>query len=63
MPSLLHEALLQLFRNRPQLAAVLLQEGLNFELPGYTDARLESIDLTQVVPTEWRTGRARRKGR
>ncbi len=54
MPSLLHEALLLLFRNRPQLAAVLLQEGLHFDLPGYTDARLESIDLTQVVPTEYR---------
>jgi hypothetical protein len=54
MPSHLHEALLQLFRNRPLLAPELLQRGLQADLPRYTDARIHSADLTEVQPAEYR---------
>lgn len=54
MPSQLHEMLLLLFRNRPTLAPELLREALHVELPSYTEVRLESADLTDVVPTEYR---------
>ena len=54
MPSHLHEALLQLFRNRPSLAPELLQSALNVELPRYTEARIHSPDLTDVKPVEYR---------
>jgi hypothetical protein len=54
MPSLSHEALLLLFRNRPELAPELLREALGVELPAYTEVRVESADLTDVVPAEYR---------
>jgi hypothetical protein len=54
MPSLSHEALLLLFRNRPELAPELLSEALGVELPAYTEVRVESADLTDVVPAEYR---------
>ena len=54
MPSQLHECLLLLFRNRPSLAAELLREVLQVELPHYTEARVESAELTQVQPAEYR---------
>ncbi|MFE8605268.1 hypothetical protein [Archangium violaceum] len=54
MPSLRHEALLELFRNRPALAAELLRDALGIEVPAYAEARAESAELTQVVPTEYR---------
>lgn len=54
MPSLDHESLILLFRNQPELAAQLLREALHVELPAYTEARLASSDLTEVVPTEFR---------
>jgi hypothetical protein len=50
MPSLLHEALVTLFRNRPELAPELLRNALSVELPAYTEARVESAELTQIVP-------------
>jgi len=53
MPSLLHEALLELFRNRPRLAPELLDE-LGVKVPKFTKVRLESIDFTQITPTEYR---------
>lgn len=53
MPSLTHEALLLLFRNRPELAPDLLREALGVELPRYTEVRMESADLTEVVPAEY----------
>ena len=40
MPSLDHESLILLFRNQPALAAQLLSEALQLELPAYTEARL-----------------------
>ena len=53
MVSMLHEGLLQLFRNRPRLAPELL-EVLEVKLPSYTEARVESAEFNQVVPTEYR---------
>lgn len=54
MPSQLHEALLLLFRNRPTLAPELLRDALHVELPQYTEARIDSADLTDVQPAEYR---------
>ncbi len=54
MPSQLHDALLLLFRNRPALAPELLREALGVELPGHTEVRVESADLSEFPPTEYR---------
>ena len=54
MPSLAHEVLVDLFKNRPSLGAELLSEALGVALPSYTEARLVSMDLTQVQPAEYR---------
>lgn len=54
MPSQLHEALLLLFRNRPDLAPELLRNALHVDLPAYTEARIESAELTDVQPAEYR---------
>ena len=49
-----HECLVDLFKNRPSLGAELLSEALGVALPAYTDARLISIDLTEIRPAEYR---------
>ena len=49
-----HEVLVDLFKNRPSLAAEILVEALGVTLPSYTEARLASIDLTQIQPAEYR---------
>lgn len=54
MPSQLHEMLLLLFRNRPKLAAELLRDALSFPVPEYTEARIESAELSNVQPAEYR---------
>ena len=54
MPSMAHEILVDLFKNRPALAAELLAEALGLTLPAYTEARLVSIDLTEIRPAEYR---------
>lgn len=54
MPSHLHEALLQLFRNYPALAAELMQSALRVELPRFTDAHIHAADLTEIRPVEYR---------
>ena len=54
MPSQLHEALLLLFRNRPALAPELLRDALQIELPVYAEARIDSADLTDIQPAEYR---------
>jgi hypothetical protein len=54
MPSLSHEALLVLFRNRPELAPELLRDSLHVPLPAYSEVRLESSELTDVAPAEYR---------
>jgi hypothetical protein len=54
MPSQLHDVLVQFFRNRPDLAPILLREALGVTLPAYTEARIESATLTNVLPAEYR---------
>jgi hypothetical protein len=54
MPSMAHEILVDLFKNRPSLAAEILVEVLGLALPPYTEARLASIDLTETQPAEYR---------
>jgi hypothetical protein len=53
MPSMAHEVLVDLFRNRPEMAAELLVEVLGAEVPAYTEARLVSVDLTEARPAEY----------
>ena len=54
MASIQHEGLVRLFRNRPMLAPELLRDALKVGLPTFTEARIESAELTEVVPTEYR---------
>jgi hypothetical protein len=49
-----HEILVDLFKNRPSLAAEILVEVLGVSLPTYTEARLASTDLTEIQPAEYR---------
>jgi hypothetical protein len=49
-----HEILVDLFKNRPPLAAEILVEVLGLSLPGYTEARIASADLTEIQPAEYR---------
>jgi hypothetical protein len=48
-----HEVLVDLFKNRPELGPELLTEALGVALPTYDEARLVSIDLTQIRPAEY----------
>jgi hypothetical protein len=54
MPSMAHEILVDLFKNRPSLAAEILIEVLGLSLPNYTEARIASADLTEIQPAEYR---------
>jgi hypothetical protein len=54
MPSMDHEILVDLFKNRPSLAAEILVEVLGLSLPAYTEARITSTDLTEIQPAEYR---------
>ncbi len=54
MPSMAHEVLVDLFKNRPSLAAEILSEVLGVSLPPYSEARLASADLTEIQPAEYR---------
>ena len=53
MPSLMHEALLLLFRNRPSLAAELMQQALGQKVPAHDTAEVQEATLSQIVPTEY----------
>ncbi|MFI6040077.1 hypothetical protein ACIA8C_00480 [Nocardia sp. NPDC051321] len=53
MPGKLHERIIDLFRQRPQLAADLLTV-LDTPLPEFDHARLESGDFPDIDPTEYR---------
>jgi hypothetical protein len=54
MPSPLHEAILLLFRNRPELAPELLRSALGVFVPAFTEVRVESAELNDVPPAEYR---------
>ena len=53
MLSYKHELLLLLFRNRSDAAADLLR-ALDVQLPGYDEVRIESSDLSDLRPAEYR---------
>ncbi len=55
MPSLLHEILVLLFRQRPLLAPELLRDALHTAVPEFEEATLRDADLSQAVPTELRS--------
>jgi hypothetical protein len=54
MPSLLHEGIIALVREKPELAADLLRELLHVSVPVFTEARLAEASLNELVPTEYR---------
>lgn len=54
MPSLQHESLATLFHNRPSLAAEILHDALKVDIPDYKTVRVESGDLTEWNPAEFR---------
>jgi hypothetical protein len=54
MPSHLHEVLIEMFRDRPALAADLLSGPLGIALPTFQTAHLSPGELTNVAPTEYR---------
>ncbi|WP_438040891.1 hypothetical protein [Sorangium sp. So ce128] len=54
MPSVTHEALVELFKNRPTLAAEMLHDALGQPVPTFTEARVESSDLAEIVPSDRR---------
>jgi hypothetical protein len=54
MPSHLHEVLIEMFRDRPALAADLLAGPLGVQIPEFQQARLSSGDLNVVQPAEFR---------
>ena len=52
--SYLHEGLVELFRERPELAPELMRTALHVDVPAYAEARIESADVTQLDPAELR---------
>ncbi len=54
MPSSLHEVFVEFVRERPAFAAEILAGPLNVRLPDFAEARLDSSDFTNVMPTEYR---------
>ena len=54
MPPMDHEIFVDLFKDRPSLAAEILVEVLGISLPAYTEARIASADLTEIQPAEYR---------
>jgi hypothetical protein len=54
MPSLVHDAFVTLFRNRPTLAPELLRDVLRCPVPEFDRVSVGDASLTEVVPTEYR---------
>lgn len=54
MPSHLHETLIEMFRDRPALAAQVLTGPLGVAMPDFDSAQISSGELTDVMPTEYR---------
>lgn len=52
-PSLNHEGVIALVRDRPAFAASLLRDLLNVEVPHFIEARLTEATLHQLVPVEY----------
>ena len=53
MPSMVHEMLVALFRNRPALAVDLLRVLAGAELPPFAEARVGSADFTDINPAQY----------
>ena len=54
MPSHLHEMLVEMFRDRPVLAAELLAGPLGIKVPTFQEAHVSPSELNDVTPTEYR---------
>src|SRR5262245_10668682 len=54
MPSHLHELLIEMFRDRPALAADLLSGPFGIAVPEFHEAQLSAGELTDVPATEYR---------
>ena len=54
MVSMQHEALVDIFKNRPTLAAEILEEVLGVAIPAYSEARVASTNLSETQPAEYR---------
>ena len=54
VPTVQHEALLMLLRHRPALAAELLSEVLEIELPRWREARVSTAELSDLQPAPYR---------
>jgi hypothetical protein len=52
-PSLMHEGVIALVRDKPAFAASLLRELLHVEVPRFDEARLTEAALNQLVPVEY----------
>ncbi len=52
-PSLNHEGVIALVRDRPAFAASLLRDLLKVEVPHFTEVRLTEAALNQLVPVEY----------
>ncbi|MGW4740121.1 hypothetical protein [Nocardia xishanensis] len=53
MPTVLHEVVIDLIRQRPRLAAELLGFVSDDPLPEFDNARLDSGDFPDIDPTEY----------
>jgi hypothetical protein len=53
-PSLIHEGVIALVRNKPAFAASLLRDLFNEEIPLFDEARLTEASLNDLVPIEYR---------
>jgi hypothetical protein len=52
-PSLIHEGVIALVRDKPAFAASLLRDLLHVEIPRFDEARLTEAALHQLVPVEY----------
>jgi hypothetical protein len=53
MPSLLHEGLLELVRERPEFVAELLRDVFGADVPAHDTARVAEGSLNEIVPVEY----------
>ena len=53
MPSLLHEGLVLLIRDQPELVATFLADLFGVAVPPFTEARLTEATLHELVPVEY----------